>query len=296
LLLAEVALRIIMGNLSIMEMIELDPGDGRCIGLRPGAVVPYTGFLWKIPAVDHDVNALGYRGSERPQAKPEGAIRVAVLGDSFAYGQAVRADETIPAYLEPELARELRGTPVEVLNFGVPGLNVEEYRDQLEHFAAKWQPDVVLVFLFENDLEPPMCRLAQGRSFWWYLRNVYVFRLVAFATRVYGDSRPEVLGPVPRLHRAIDELAASIRKAGAQPAMIVLGDPLRHELRRDENAQVSKLLAGFLDEADVPFFDHTPDRWGPQIPGEGHFTPETNRATAVHIAGWVRGVIDATRR
>ena len=137
-----------------------------------------------------------------------------------------------------------------------------------------------------------MCALAGGRTFWWYLRNIYVFRLVAFASRVYGDSRPEVIGPVERMREAIAALAAASRKAGALPAVVVLGDPLRHELRKDENAAASNLLQSFLTEANVPWFDHPPDNWGAQIPGEGHFTPEANRETAALIAGWVRGELE----
>jgi lysophospholipase L1-like esterase len=292
LVLAEIGLRIVMGNLSIMEMLELHPGDGRCIGLRPGVTVPYTGFLWKIEPVAHDVNGLGYRGPERPQQKQPGVMRVAVLGDSFAYGQAVRADQAIPAYLEPELRSRLPGKNVEVFNFGVPGLNAQEYREQFELFAAKWQPDVVIIYLFENDLEPPMCALAEGRTFWWYLRNVYVFRLVAFATRVYGSSRPEVERPVRRLEKAIASLVEAIRKTGAVPAIVVLGDPLRHELRRDENAPASPLLQAFFAESRVAWFDHTPEKWGAQIPGEGHFTPDANKQLAVLTADWLREVLE----
>jgi lysophospholipase L1-like esterase len=297
LVLAEVALRLVLGNLSIMEMIVLDSPDGRCVALRPGAAVPYTGFIWKIPPVVHDVNELGYRGLARPPQKPAGVVRIAVLGDSFAYGQAVKADETIAAYLEPALRSEER-RQVEVLNFGVPGLNAEEYTEQFERFARKWQPDLVLVYLFENDLEPPMCDLARADTFWWYLRNVYVFRLVAFSSRMYGDSRPVAEKPVERLRSALEMLAAAVRTSGAKPAVVVLGDPLRHELREDENAPVSPLLRELLADADMPWLDMTPDTWGPQIPGEGHFTPEGNRQAAERTADWLRttpGLIPETR-
>jgi lysophospholipase L1-like esterase len=294
--LGEIALRLIMGNLSIMELIQIDAADGRCIELRPGASVEYTGFLWKIAPVVHDVNELGYRGPARPREKPPGTIRIAAIGDSFTYGQAVRADETIPALLETELQSRLGAAPrIEVLNFGVPGLNVEEYREQYALFAAQWQPDVALVFLFENDLEPPMCDLARADRFWWYVRNVYVFRLVGFGLRMYGESRPVVEGPVPRLRHALAALAAEIRNTSARPAVVVLGDPLRHEFRRDENAPVSALLSAMFAQADLPWLDITPDTWGPQIPGEGHFTREGNRQAAERTAEWLRGLLPDLR-
>ena len=85
---AEIGLRIVMGNLSIMEMLELHPPDGRCIGLRPGVTVPYTGFLWKIDPVAHDAPVArrhrpDFRQSlERKEGHQDKHIEVAVvIGD-----------------------------------------------------------------------------------------------------------------------------------------------------------------------------------------------------------------------
>ena len=173
----EVVFRLFLGNLG-EPLIDAPAADGRCMALRPGTVADYTGYLLKVPLVRHDVNALGYRGPPRPVAKPPQAFRILLIGDSFTYGHGVEANQAIAAQLEPLLAARM-GRPVEVLNFGIPGLNLESSVDQYRLFAAKWQHDMVIYLFFDNDFEPPSCREMASPKFLWMMKHVYAFRGVA---------------------------------------------------------------------------------------------------------------------
>lgn len=97
------------------------------------------------------INSLGMRGPERARAKPPGARRILVLGDSFAFGVEPDQALTFPAVLERRLARKLPG--VEVLNAGVPTWGTVQEARWLEREGLALQPDFVLVALYMgNDI------------------------------------------------------------------------------------------------------------------------------------------------
>lgn len=65
------------------------------------------------------INRQRLRGSEDVTlTPPPGLRRIAVFGDSFAFGEEVNDDQTIPVYVSRDLDK------VEVLNFGVRGWGV----------------------------------------------------------------------------------------------------------------------------------------------------------------------------
>ena len=85
----EIGLRLFFGNMAIGELTQFNPEDGRCVGLHPGKSVAYTGWRTKMEPVIQDVNELGYRGPLRPEDKPDHVFRIAMVGDSYVYGQGV---------------------------------------------------------------------------------------------------------------------------------------------------------------------------------------------------------------
>ncbi len=106
-------------------------------------------------------NRLGYRDRDHAEARPQGTLRIVVLGDSIAAGYGIaRFEETFPALLEQRL-REA-GLAVEVLNFGVTGYNTEQEVETLRERALIFAPDIVLVAYCHNDREPPDARLIQA--------------------------------------------------------------------------------------------------------------------------------------
>jgi hypothetical protein len=97
------------------------------------------------------INSRGFRDDrEFGYAKPPGRFRVLVLGDSFTIGYEVARSETYAAVIEDYLARG--GVDAEVINAGMAGnSNAEEYVF-LKEEGIKYQPDVVILGFFRNDL------------------------------------------------------------------------------------------------------------------------------------------------
>jgi lysophospholipase L1-like esterase len=92
-------------------------------------------------------NSLGFREREIP---PKSArYRIAVVGDSFTWGQGIERDERFSNRLEQSL-----GAGYEVLNFGIPGDDMPEHLVRLER-ALSVSPDFVLLQIYINDFETP---------------------------------------------------------------------------------------------------------------------------------------------
>ena len=93
-------------------------------------------------------NSRGLRGSrEYTYEKPDGVIRIVVIGDSFTFGHEVADDETFSHYL----AEMLPG--IEVLNLGVHGYGHGQMLLYLKEEGVKYDPDVVLLGYIDQDVE-----------------------------------------------------------------------------------------------------------------------------------------------
>ncbi|MGE0040291.1 MAG: SGNH/GDSL hydrolase family protein [Vicinamibacterales bacterium] len=95
-------------------------------------------------------NIWGYRGATLPSKAP-GERRVAVLGGSTAFGYGVGVDETIPAYLERDLAGRLASTPVHVVNLAWNGQGARSFRFNLQAYDYL-DYDTVVLYSGYNDL------------------------------------------------------------------------------------------------------------------------------------------------
>jgi len=103
--------------------------------------------------VDVRFDREGLRGPDRPYAKPPGAKRVALVGDSMVAAIATAEDKTLAARLERLLSASRPEATWEVMNAGVSssstGSELALYRAVLERYA----PDLlVVVFWVGNDL------------------------------------------------------------------------------------------------------------------------------------------------
>lgn len=108
-------------------------------------------------------NDVGFRGPSRPQQKPPGVHRLAILGDSMVASLAVDESKTMVCQLERLLNESQAGIKWEVFNFGVngasPGQELVLYREVVWRF----QPDVVLgTFFVGNDLADNCSRLSSN--------------------------------------------------------------------------------------------------------------------------------------
>jgi lysophospholipase L1-like esterase len=100
-------------------------------------------------------NQLGLRGPDVPFAKPAGAFRIVVLGDSFVAGYGVAEEHLLTGLLEQELSkrRSETGARIEVVNVGRVGTSTIRELDLYESLGRKFQPDlVILAYYLGNDL------------------------------------------------------------------------------------------------------------------------------------------------
>jgi lysophospholipase L1-like esterase len=135
-----------VGTLQINRAtIRRSADAGLLFELRPGASIQAE--------VGYRINHLGLRGPEIAEEKPAGATRLAVVGDSIAFGYWVEERDAFPRQLEGLLGGPAR---VQVLDFGVPGYGLEQYLETVRSRVLPLHPDVVVVSFCLNDLEGPM--------------------------------------------------------------------------------------------------------------------------------------------
>lgn len=93
-------------------------------------------------------NPAGFRGRPFIDAKAPGTFRVAVIGDSFTYGNGIRQEDRFSDRLQAELPAH-----IEVLNFGQPGANTPEHLRLVQELLPRIHPDFVLLQWYVNDVE-----------------------------------------------------------------------------------------------------------------------------------------------
>ena len=104
--------------------------------------------------VDISTNSDGLRGSKDfDHTTPPGTHRIAILGDSFAFGYGCNDSEVVSGVLERTLNERPGGKDKwEVLNFGVSGYGQSEELLLYRHKTRRYKPDTVILFYFDNDI------------------------------------------------------------------------------------------------------------------------------------------------
>lgn len=118
----------------------------------------HTGEAFGAPL---STNSLGFRGREWSQAKAGGTLRIALLGDSHAFGYGVAFEQTFGELLAQRLEARLH-RPVEVLNFSVVGYNAVQELAVLEGKVLPMLPDLVLVLTCGNDADTALWADREG--------------------------------------------------------------------------------------------------------------------------------------
>lgn len=131
------------------EFFEPDP----ILGARH---IPSKQVTWRMEGLSRDsFNSHGMRDYERSVAKPANTTRIAVLGDSAAEGLQVPLEDTFPIVLQNMLNQESKSKGseerFEVLNFGCAGYSEAQEVLQYEVQAAKFSPDIVVLFYNHKD-------------------------------------------------------------------------------------------------------------------------------------------------
>ncbi|MEZ5332381.1 MAG: SGNH/GDSL hydrolase family protein [Thermoanaerobaculia bacterium] len=168
-------------------------------------------------------NSAGMRGRrEFGVEAPEGTQRIALLGDSFTFGDEVRDEETWAARLQERLPA------TEVLNLGVHGYGQDQMLLTFVERGFRYHPDLVVVGFVRDDM----------------YRNLLGFRDYAKPRMALENGRLDVAGvPVP-------PPAAVARRASIGPRLLDLLAVLRRGLgwRTGSNAErMEELTAAILD-------------------------------------------------
>ncbi len=100
-------------------------------------------------SIEFEINAHGLRDDQGP-TKPANTYRVMALGDSFVLGYTVDRKDLFVDHLENWWNSEERR--VEVINAGTEGYSTDQEALWFKEFGAAYQPDLVLVFPYENDI------------------------------------------------------------------------------------------------------------------------------------------------
>ncbi len=139
-------------SVSLRTLIQPNESDLIIYELRPHLEVKFQKENVKI-------NSHGMRGPEVQMEKQEGTYRIALLGDSFAFGWGVPEEDCFARVLERKLQAELpKDGPikkVEVLNFGVPGYSTFQQVAKFETHGIKFDPDAILIYFIQNDFGLP---------------------------------------------------------------------------------------------------------------------------------------------
>lgn len=167
------------GSANLRGLVAPHPNDNIIYDLIPNLDITFQ----RAPV---HINSCGMRSPERPVRKPENTYRIALLGDSFAFGWGVRQEETFAQVLEDKLNALSEGRPnFEVLNFGIPGYSTFQEVSKFEESGLIFQPDAVLVFFIENDFGLPF-----------YVRDIYnpgsMLSSVSFARLTWKAIDPKI--------------------------------------------------------------------------------------------------------
>ncbi len=245
------------------------------------------GFRLKSSVYQISINSLGLRGPEITRSKPRGVRRIAIVGESSAFGYLVSDGQEAARLLEKELREQ--GHNVEVANGAVPGYNLFQHRVRFHEVLAPLEPDLVIAYLGWNDLpyvvsdEPAADRFRRrpvpaawervlGHS---TLYGFVVYRLLGGPVRMvpadFADSGVTPAGQRQFLEN-LAALASEVEKAGATfviCAQATAAHPsvsadLRPALGPDEPKQaraielggwLHRTLAGFASRQNLAFTD-----------------------------------------
>jgi lysophospholipase L1-like esterase len=243
--------------------------------LRPGSVARAE--------VEYRVNAEGLRGPDVTASKPEGVRRVAVLGDSIAFGYWVAEGDTFPRQLEAMLnAARGTGPRIEVLNFGVPGYNLDQEIEALRARALAFSPDLVVAAFCLNDLEGLFSyelglvqdRATRGRSRAGRLREALLDRSLLLSWIEYRLSELEARRGFVRARNPVGEAAyagalvqqeavldgklavlASLLKARSIPGVVAVFPVLGARFERYPHRELHAAVASSAEQAGLVAVD-----------------------------------------
>ena len=97
-------------------------------------------------------------------AEATGKTRIALVGDSYTFGEEVAYEHTWGYFLEQALGPEFQ-----ILNFGVPAYGIDQAYLRFEKDVRMWKPNIVILGFINHDLIRTMSVYPFLRFSTWYL-------------------------------------------------------------------------------------------------------------------------------
>jgi lysophospholipase L1-like esterase len=146
---------LVAGELAVRWQVPRDPPDmfapDPVLGFR---LAPnYRGaYVTQSATIPIAANSWGMRDHEYGP-RPEGGLRIYVLGDSMVFGYRVSLEESFTKLLEQMLQRRIEGRRVEVVNGGVPRYGTVQELELFERIVGLVEPNLVLLEVYgPNDV------------------------------------------------------------------------------------------------------------------------------------------------
>jgi len=124
------------------------------------------------------INGYNYRNRDITLEKPEGLIRIMIIGGSFVYGFMVDDDSTIPYLLEYELNAD--GLKYEVINGGKCRADINDLFIDLIEKHKYFKPDYLIVFSNYNN--HTMVSTDYGKSVLWHAASFFYNTSVLYSS------------------------------------------------------------------------------------------------------------------
>ncbi len=244
------------------------------------------------------INRLGLR--DDADEAPAGVDVVALLGDSVVFGTGFSQDETLSALMQAAL--DPSTSAVRVVNFGVPGYNLDEIAEQLREKNAVYRADRIVYLLNPNDFCRRdtvyegadnglyrMYRRPRLKTPWFARKAVYRLHKRGYVSVpwyrwIYAGNREHAFG-------VIEGMARYGTENGARFVVVLLpagsayadGGYELADLYADLSRQMESMgipctgpVAAFMEDHERLFTD------------TDHLTPEGNRRMADELARLVR--------
>jgi len=156
------------------------------------------GARGEVAGIPVSINSLGFRGPEFTAEKAPGVVRIAVVGDSFIFGQGVKEEASLPRLIETLLNQGSPGR-YQVINAGTRGYNTLEEDIYLRARVMPLKPEGVILGITEVDdldlqvFRPRNLGLEKAKqSFWWRLAPVRAVLALRAQQEYLKDSKDYV--------------------------------------------------------------------------------------------------------
>jgi lysophospholipase L1-like esterase len=143
---------------TLRELIQPSDNNSLVYSLKPRFESHFRG-------VSVRTNSLGLRDREIHSRKAPDEFRILGLGDSVMFGWGVEVHDSYLRRVETELNESYQHGFVTTVNCGVPGYNTVMEVEQYEKLGSKLDPDLVILHLINNDLQPPQFLSTRPRLF-----------------------------------------------------------------------------------------------------------------------------------